>query len=198
MAPSGARGGTTDRPRDLRIRVDDDTELRLQREEDAREYLDLIDGDRDRLRAFMEWVDHVTRIEDELAFLADRVEEYDQGRGVPFAVWHRGRIIGATGTVTMDRANDAAEIGYFVAGEFEGRGIMAKAVRTFVDHMFGAEDMNRLSARILTDNHRSLALIERLGFTREGVHRQEYKLRGVHRDLVVYSLLRSEWESGMG
>jgi ribosomal-protein-serine acetyltransferase len=187
-----------DRPRDLRIRVDDETDLRLQREQDAEEYLALIDGDRARLRTFMEWVDEITRIEDELGFLTDRVDEYDRGAGVPFAVWHRGRIVGATGTVTMDRTHDSAEVGYFVVGEAEGKGIMTRAVSAFVEHLFEAEGMNRLSARIMTENHRSIALIERLGFAREGVHREAYKLRDVHRDLVVYSLLRSEWEARRG
>jgi ribosomal-protein-serine acetyltransferase len=182
-------------PRDLRIAVDDETELRLQREADAQEYMDLIDGDRSRLRTFMEWVDGLNRIEDELAFLAARVEEYDAGRGLPCAVWHRGRVIGAVGTVHLDRANDSAEIGYFVVGEFEGRGLMTRAVGAFCDHLFEVEGMNRLSARVMVDNARSRALVERLGFTMEGVHRQEYKLRGVHRDLTVYSLLRSEWEA---
>jgi ribosomal-protein-serine acetyltransferase len=187
-----------ERPKDLRIRVDDDTELRLQRVEDAEEYLALIDGDRQRLRTFMEWVDHISKLEDELGFLSEREEEYEQGHGIPLSVWYRGRVVGATGTVTMDRANDSAELGYFVVGEFEGRGLMTRAVSAFVDHMFLVEGMNRLSARIMTDNVRSLALIERLGFTKEGVHREEYKLRGVHRDLAVFSLLRSEWEARRG
>jgi ribosomal-protein-serine acetyltransferase len=177
------------------IAVDEDTELRLQREEDAEEYMALIDGDRERLRVFMEWVDALTRIEDELAFLAARVEEYDAGRGLPCAIWLRGRIVGAVGTVLLDRVNETAEIGYFVMGEHEGRGLMTRAVGAYIDHLFEAEGMNRVSVRIMTENRRSRALVERLGFTLEGVHRQEYKLRGDHKDMTVYSLLRSEWEA---
>lgn len=182
-----------ERPWDLSIPVDDDTQLLLQREEDAEEYLALIQGDRERLRTFMEWVDQVKRIEDELAFLADRVREYEQGRGLPMAVWHRGRIVGAVGTVSMDRFNDTVEVGYFVVGDQEGKGLMSRAVSAFVDHLFREEGMNRVSARIITTNARSRALVEGLGFQLEGVHRQEYKLRGVPRDLAVYSMLRPEW-----
>jgi ribosomal-protein-serine acetyltransferase len=182
------------RPWDLSIPVDDETQLLLQRERDAEEYLALIDGDRDRLRTFMEWVDQVSRLEDELAFLADRELEYQRGRGLPTSVWHRGHIVGAVGTVSMDRVNDSAEVGYFVVGDHEGKGLMSRAVSAFVDHLFREEGMNRVSARIMTSNARSRALVERLGFQLEGVHREEYKLRGVHRDLAVYSLLRSEWE----
>ena len=184
-----------DRPRDLRIRVDDDTELRLQSVEEAQEYLDLIDGDRERLRTFMHWVDEVNNIEDEEAFLVDRVSEYDLGRGVPMAVWYKGRLIGAAGTVTMSRVMDTVEVGYFVDGAHEGRGLMTPAVSALVDHLVQVEGMTRVSARIITENVRRRALIERLGFTLEGVHRQEYQLYGTYQDLAVYSLLRSEWEA---
>jgi len=183
------------RPRDLRIRVDDDTELRLQRVEEAQEYLDLINGDRERLRTFMHWVDEVTNIEDEEAFLVERVREYDLGIGISMAVWHKDQLIGAVGTVTMSREMDSVEVGYFVQRAHEGKGLMTPAVGAFVDHLFKEEGMNRVSARIIIDNVRSHALIDRLGFIQEGVHRQEYKLYGAYKDLVVYSLLRSEWEA---
>ncbi|NIP35352.1 MAG: GNAT family N-acetyltransferase, partial [Thermoplasmata archaeon] len=185
-------------PGDLRIRVDEDIELRLQSVDDAGEYFALIDGDRERLRTFMEWVDGLVRIEDEQAFLSAREEEHVLGRGLSFGIWHLGRIVGAVGTVTLDRLNEVAEVGYFVVGEHEGRGLMFRAVGAFCDHLFAEEGMNRLSARIMTSNHRSRALIERLGFTLEGVHRQEYKLRGEHHDMAVYSLLRSEWDARRG
>lgn len=185
-----------ERPRDLRIRVDDRTELRLQRVEEAGEYLDLIDGDRERLRTFMHWVDEVTTVEDERAFLAERAMEYDLGTCLPMALWHDGRLVGAIGTVTLSREMESVEIGYFVNGAHEGLGLMTRSVRAFVDHLFSEEGMNRVSARIITGNTRSRALVERLGFKLEGVHRQEYKLRGEYRDLAVYSVLRSEWEAG--
>ncbi len=187
-----------ERPWDLSIPVDEETQLLLQRERDAEEYLALIEGDRQRLRTFMEWVDQVKKIEDELAFLAEREREYQEGRGLPMSVWHRDRIVGAVGTVTLDRVNDSAEVGYFVVGGHEGRGLMGKAVSAFVDHLFREEGMNWVSARIMITNDRSRTLVERLGFKLEGVHRQEYKLRGEHQDLTVHSILRSEWERGAG
>lgn len=187
-----------ERPLDLRIRLDDETELRLYREEDAEEFLSLIDANREHLRTFMEWVDAVNRIEDELAFLSARVEEYDKGRGMSFAIVQEGRIVGAVGTAMMDRVNDVVELGYFVSEDHQGKGLMTRAVGVFVDHLFREEGVNRIFARIMTENVRSRALVERLGLTLEGVHRQEYKLRGVYHDLTVYSILRPEWEARRG
>ena len=143
----------------------------------------------------MEWVDGTNSLEDERAFLAAREAEHALGNGLSFGVWHGGRVVGAVGTVMMDRVNETAEVGYFVGGEHEGRGLMTRAVDAFIDHLFREEGMNRVSARVVIDNRRSRALLERLGFTLEGVHRQEYRLRGEHLDMAVYSILRSEWET---
>lgn len=187
-----------ERPKDICIRINDDTELRLYREEDAEEFLALIDGNREHLRTFMQWVDDVNRIEDELAFLGARVEEYDAGKGMSFAVVKQGRIVGAIGTVMMDGVNDVVEIGYFVAEEHEGKGLMTRAVGAFIDHLLLEEGMNRVCARIMTENGRSRALVERLGLTLEGIHREEYKLRGKYKDMLVYSILRPEWEARHG
>ena len=187
-----------ERLKDICIRINDDTELRLYREEDAEEFLALIDGNREHLRTFMQWVDDVNRIEDELAFLSARVAEYDAGKGISFAVVKQGHIVGAIGTVMMDRVNDVVEIGYFVAEDHQGKGLMTRAVGAFVDHLFSEEGMNRVCARIMTENGRSRALVERLGLTLEGVHRDSYKLRGEYKDMTTYSILRPEWKTRNG
>jgi ribosomal-protein-serine acetyltransferase len=192
---AGVSGEGMERPSDLRIRIDDDTELRLYREEDAEEFLALINDNRGHLGTFMHWVDAVNRIEDELAFLSARVKEYQTGRGMSFAVVQGGHIVGAIGTVMMDRVNEVVELGYFVAEEHQGKGLMTLAVGAFIDHLFREEGMNRVCARIMPENEKSRALVERLGLTIEGVHREEYNLRGEHRDLVIHSILRSEWEA---
>ncbi|MCJ2540954.1 MAG: GNAT family N-acetyltransferase, partial [Candidatus Thermoplasmatota archaeon] len=96
------------------------------------------------------------------------------------------------------RVNDVVEIGYFVAEDHQGHGLMTRAVGAFVDHLFLEEGMNRVSARIMTENGRSRALVERLGLSLEGVHREEYKLRGEYKDMTVYSILRPEWKARNG
>jgi len=109
-------------------------------------------------------------------------------------VVHRGRIVGATGTVVLDRANEVAEVGYFITSTHQGRGLMTRAVGAFIDHLFREEGMHRVYVRLITTNQRSRALARRLGLRFEGVHREEYKLRGQHHDVEVHSMLRREWE----
>ena len=179
---------------ELSIRLDDDTELRLPREEDAREVFDLIDADRDRLEPYMEWIFHVTELEHEQEFIRTRLAQFAVGSAVQLFIWHKGRIAGSIGTVVIDRENDAAEIGYMIFREFEGTGLAHRSVRALVRHLIEVEGMHRIVIKAMPSNTRSNNLALRLGFTFEGVQRETYRLRNRYEDLGMYSLLASEWE----
>jgi len=54
--------------------------------------------------------------------------------------------------------------------------------------------MHRVEIRCGTGNHRSCAVPERLGFTREGVLREAQWVSGRWVDLVVWGMLEQEWK----
>jgi ribosomal-protein-serine acetyltransferase len=87
-------------------------------------------------------------------------------------------------------------IGYWLVSEYEGKGIMTRACEVLIDYGFDELGLNRIVIRASTDNVRSQAVPLRLGFTREGVARQAEWLNDRFIDMVVYSMLRSEWHSG--
>lgn len=180
--------------KDLRIPVDERTELLLPRVEDAEEVFRLIDDDRARLGRFMDWVSGLRTVEDEREFIMARLAQGAVGSAVQAFIWTGGRIAGSLGTVILDRENDAAEVGYMVFSGFEGTGLAYRCTGAFIDHLFEAEGMHRLVVRLMPENARSRNLARRLGFTYEGLQREAYKLRGEHHDLEAYSLLRTEWE----
>jgi ribosomal-protein-serine acetyltransferase len=60
-------------------------------------------------------------------------------------------------------------------------------------YLFGELDLHRVVIQCGTENHRSCAIPQRLGFTKEGVLRQAQWVSGRWIDLNVWSLLRSEW-----
>ena len=180
--------------KDLCIPVDERTELRLPREEDAEEAFRLIDRDRARLEPFMEWVFGLQTIEQEREYLRGRLAQWAVGNAVQGFIWRDGRIAGSIGTVVVDRDNDAAEVGYLVFAEHEGTGLAFASMRAFIDHLFEVEGIHRIIIRVMPENTRSRNLAKRLGFTYEGIQRETYKLRGRYRDLEIYSLLPREWE----
>jgi RimJ/RimL family protein N-acetyltransferase len=90
------------------------------------------------------------------------------------------------------RQGGVTEIGYLLARAHWGRGIAAEAVSAVIDRLF-AEGQRRVFADTDPENAASLALLERLGFRREGYLRGEWETHIGVRDSVILGLLRDEW-----
>jgi ribosomal-protein-serine acetyltransferase len=88
-------------------------------------------------------------------------------------------------------------LGYWLAEEACGNGIMRQSVAACVQYAFEKQAMNRLYIRCATGNERSRRIPEALGFTREGVQRQAEWLYDHFVDLDVYSILAAEWKSSI-
>jgi ribosomal-protein-serine acetyltransferase len=70
---------------------------------------------------------------------------------------------------------------------------MTEAVRALTTLAFDEWRLNRIEIRVATENERSAAVPERLGFVREGVLRQVERHADGFKDNVVYSMLSEEW-----
>lgn len=90
---------------------------------------------------------------------------------------------------------NARELGYSLAEEYWGLGLMTEAGRAVIDYGFSAMGLYVISIETAPDNLRSQRVIEKLGFKYEGCLRDSYlTIEDKVRDTLVYSILRSEWE----
>jgi [ribosomal protein S5]-alanine N-acetyltransferase len=93
-----------------------------------------------------------------------------------------------------DRYHRRAEIGYGLSRVSWGRGIGSEAVRTVVHYGFAHLRLNRIYAGTIADNHKSVRLLEKLGFAREGTQRHHsLEDDGRFHDSAMYGLLRADW-----
>jgi RimJ/RimL family protein N-acetyltransferase len=106
-----------------------------------------------------------------------------------------GRIVGTCTLTHLSAAHQRGEIGFALARSHWGRGIAAEAVTTVVAFAFERLDLHRLEADADPRNDRSLRLLERLGFEREGCLRERYYVEGERQDAVLLGLLRPAWEA---
>lgn len=86
------------------------------------------------------------------------------------------------------------EIGYNLRRACWGKGYGREAVARIIDHAFGEMGYRRICADTDPDNAASNALLEKLGFRREGYLREEWKTHIGVRDSIIWGLLRREWE----
>ena len=103
------------------------------------------------------------------------------------------RIIGTIGMHNWNQAQKRAQVGYWIAKEFEGRGLMHRSAERFIDFLFRKLGLNKVEMHIMPGNLRSMALAEKLGAVTEGRIRQSYLVGGRLEDIVVMGILRSEW-----
>jgi ribosomal-protein-serine acetyltransferase len=178
---------------DLVIHVDDEVELRLLREEDAHTLFALVDSNREHLRRWLPWVDSTLNVEDELAYIRLARANYQDSESLNCAIYYQGQLAGTIGFHTINWLHHFAEIGYMLGEQFQGKGLMTKACRNLITYGFEEFHLNKIVIRCATGNTRSCAIPQRLGFTREGVHRQEGWQYDHYLDLVYYGLLASEW-----
>lgn len=109
------------------------------------------------------------------------------GRHLYLAIDIGGEAVGGIGISPLeDVKRRTAEIGYWLAEPFWGRGIATDAVRALVPVAFDRMGMVRVEAGIHSDNPASLRVLEKCGFTREAVHKKAVTKNGRLLDEVVY------------
>ena len=83
-------------------------------------------------------------------------------------------------------------MGYWLAKSQTGRGLMTVAVKALIDEGFQQLELNRIQARVATDNHRSQAVCDRSGPKKEGVLRQAEWLYDHFLDMTLNIVLRTD------
>ena len=79
----------------------------------------------------------------------------------------------------------ACTLGYSLAEQAQGRGIMFEALTASIDYMFRVENLHRIMANHLPENERSARLLARLGFEVEGLAKAYLQIAGTWRDHVL-------------
>ncbi|MBC01862.1 MAG: hypothetical protein CMJ34_00975 [Phycisphaerae bacterium] len=155
----------------------------------------LVDGDRARLGARLPWVEGTRTPADTLAFIEDSMRRRENPGSGDWAIIaiieDQPTIVGVIGLHELDRAHRRTAIGYWIAGDHEGRGFITRAGSAVIDHLF-AVGFHRIELRVATDNDRSLAVAERLGLRFEGVSRGVEHLNGRWIDHAVHARLDTD------
>jgi ribosomal-protein-alanine N-acetyltransferase len=88
----------------------------------------------------------------------------------------------------------SAKLGYCFAEAAWGQGFATEAAGGLLRWGFAALDLNRVQADADTRNGASSRVLQKLGFVREGMLREDCVVEGDVSDTFVYGLLRREWE----
>jgi ribosomal-protein-alanine N-acetyltransferase len=90
-------------------------------------------------------------------------------------------------------AFQSAYVGYYAFAPLAGAGYMTEGFVLALDFAFRDLELHRVEANVQPANSRSLALVERLGFVREGYSRRYVRIAGRWRDHLRFAMLAEEW-----
>ncbi len=175
--------------------VDEQTELRLIDREHCGELFKLFEANRQYLRRWHPWVDHLTSVAAVERAVTSWQQLYGNKRACHVGIWFKRRFCGMVSYLNVDTINRWTPLCYWLDAAEQGQGIMTACCREMIAHGFAEWNLNRITIECGTENTRSRAIAERLGFKLEGIVREVQWLHDRFVDAAMYGLLRSDHES---
>ena len=113
-----------------------------------------------------------------------------------FAICRGDKAIGSIGVFRRDNVHRlTAEMGYYIAEPYWGKGIMTEAVTRMCAYIFENTDIVRIFAEPYSSNSASCRVLEKAGFQFEGVLRQNAVKNGKSVDMKMYAIIRNANEN---
>ena len=104
-----------------------------------------------------------------------------------------GKMIGTCGFSSISCENNSAEVGYVINRAYWGKGIALEALRAVLSFGYDVLGLNRIECRVMSENKGSIRVLEKCAMKFEGVLRQALLVKGVYRDISIYSMLKDEY-----
>ncbi len=158
---------------------------------------EIVRANLDRLHPWMPWAVDDYSAEHCKLWIQRALSDFAMDGRFNLVIICEGKYAGAIGFHNLDVINRSAEVGYWIAKDFEGRGIITRCCTAVINYLFDIIELNRVQINCNVENTKSRAIPERLGFKLEGIHRQAEFLHDRFGDWAVYAMLRDEWRTRM-
>lgn len=151
-------------------------------------------GSKDEVTKYVTWDTHKTLADSE-GFVNFALQQYEKKQIAPWGIElkENDKFIGTIDFVHWLIRHKSAEIGYVLAPEYWGKGIVTEAAREVIAFGFNNMDLVRIQARCMVENIGSQRVMEKCGMSYEGTLRKNMFVKGKHVDLKMYSILREEF-----
>jgi [ribosomal protein S5]-alanine N-acetyltransferase len=138
--------------------------------------------------------DHTT-IEDAVKYIEKKQCDYATGTCMIWGFEHKehDKYIGAGGFTHWNIDEKTAELAYTISHRYWGNGIATETARRIIGFGFEIMDLNRIEARCWVENDKSARVMEKCGMKFEGILREQVLVKGMHRDVKMYSILKREY-----
>ena len=174
------------------INIDENIKIELINENHSQPIFDIVDQNRIHLRQWLPFIDRMQTVEFAENFVKGTMQRNKDGNEFAFVIIENDKVIGRIGVYKIDGQNKIGEIGYWLAENLQGKGIITKSCKALIDFCFSDLQLNRIEIKCGTENFKSKTIPEKLNFTKEGVIREGELLYDKFIDLNLYSLLKTD------
>lgn len=109
-----------------------------------------------------------------------------------------GRMVGTLGLVARDWENQAAEVGFSLAADLWGQGLMTEALRAYLAYLFHQPGIHRVEAQHDVYNPASGVVMQKAGMQEEGILKERIHYKGRYASVALYAALREQWLQEQG
>jgi len=179
----------------FQLPVDDEITLVLAEDRHARVMTDLIVRNQKRLARWEPWAEQPATLEGTRAYIRAALDDFVRGRQISTIIAVDGgrQFVGRCG-MRINPQLGSGDIGYWIDGEYEGRGITSRSARALIASVFEELGLSKVDLRTSVGNERSRAVAERLGFSFEGVLPRGLQFLSRADDVALYAVTARQWE----
>ncbi len=174
--------------------MDQEVKMTLLELKDAPKLYRLIQENREHLKTWLGWVDSIGSIQDTKHYIKAVQSKMIEGHGFQSSIWVREELAGQIGFHNFSMQNQSVAIGYWLGKKYQHQGLAIRATEALVEYAFSQWDIHRIEIRCATENYGSQRIPEKLGFQKEGLHREVEWLYDHYVDHQVYGMLKWEWQ----
>lgn len=123
--------------------------------------------------------------------------EFEAQKSANFAIISKeeNQLIGGIGLI-LSLPHERAEMGYWVGKDFWNQGFTTEAAKAVLDYGFEVFNLNRIQAHHFHNNPSSGKVLQKIGMSYEGRQPEYIKKWGEFLDILMYGILRKDWEKG--
>ena len=140
------------------------------------------------------WLPH-TSVEESIRDIAEAITRYEKDSWMFLGIEHRAdrKFIGSVGFVEWNRYDRRAELAFALNRKYWSQGIMTEACRAVLQFGWAEMQLHRVEAKCIATNLASIAILDKLGFVREGLRKESARMNQSYTDTIEWGLLRSRY-----
>lgn len=132
--------------------------------------------------------------ENAVEWISSHPLKFYQGKGLELAITLKScELIGVVG-LTVSKTHNRGELGYWLGKAYWNRGYCSEAAAAMVKYAFEEMGLHKITSRHFLHNPASGRVLEKIGFTKEGVLCDEYRKDDKYLSASVYGLFKVDFQ----